>query len=95
MAAFFYVGFLNGTGFTITPDIYHQAMTMTLGAIIFCQIGMVHNCRTERSSVLNKHFFDNGYINFGIVFEIILFLCLVYVPFFHPLFQTAPLGWQH
>lgn len=95
MAAFFYVGFLNGTGFTITPDIYHQAMTMTLGAIIFCQIGMVHNCRTERSSVLNKHFLDNVYINFGIVFEIILFLCLVYVPFFHPLFQTAPLGWQH
>lgn len=95
MGAFFYVGILNGTGFTITADIYHEAVTMTLGAIIFCQIGMVHNCRTERSSVLNKHFFDNPYINFGIVFEIILFLCLVYVPFFHPLFQTAALSWQH
>ena len=61
---------------------------MTLGAIIFTQIGMVMNSRKGRGSIFQvKHF-----ASLGIVLEIVLFIILSYVPLFHTLFNTAPIG---
>lgn len=64
---------------------------MTLATIIFCQIAAVLNIRFQHNSIFNKHFWDNSMIFIGIVFEIVLLLCLCNVPFLRSVFGTAPL----
>ena len=64
---------------------------MTLATIIFCQIAAVLNIRYARNSMFNKHFWDNSMIFIGIIFEIILLLCICNVPFLRSVFGTAPL----
>lgn len=83
MVAFFFV-WLNG-------GLYEKATTMTLAAIVFSQIGMVHNCRTQDQSVFKVGLFKNRLVNKGILIEIVLIVLLVYVPFLQRIFQTAPL----
>ena len=95
MAAYFFVNVLNGW-----PDvplaesgiIYRQATTMTLAAIVFCQIGAVLNCRTEKQSVFKVGVFSNKRVLFGIAFEILLLSAIIYVPFLQEVFNTAPIG---
>lgn len=96
MGAFFFSNWVHGwpTSFTQLPAsgvVYQQATTMTLGAIIFCQIAAAMNCRTETQSIFKAGLFKNRLINLGIIFEIALFAILATVPIFHGLFNTAPL----
>lgn len=95
MGAYFFVNIVHGNGLgdlAGTGLIYRQATTMTLGAIIFCQIGNAINCRTESQSVFSIGLFSNRLVNIGFVFEILLLCALSYVPIFHGLFNTAPLS---
>ncbi len=71
---------------------YREATTMTLASIIFFQIAAAINARTEKTSVFKIGIFSNHHIDFGIFFEIILLVVLMYVPLFQNLFETAPLG---
>ena len=64
---------------------------MSLAAIVFCQVGAVFNCRTEKRSVFKAGLFSNKHINIGIVFELLLIIVLVNLPMFHSIFHTAPL----
>ena len=77
---------------TSSGPLYREATTMTLGAIIFTQIGMAMNSRKGRGSIFQIKPFANRIISLGIVLEIVLFIILSYVPFFHTLFNTAPIG---
>lgn len=72
--------------------IYSQATTMALAAIVFCQIGAVLNCRTEKQSVFKVGLFRNRSILFGIAFEILLLSAIIYVPLLQGVFNTAPIG---
>lgn len=65
---------------------------MTLAAIVFCQIGVVLNCRTEKQSVFKVGLFSNTTVLFGIVFEILLLSAIIYVQFLQGIFNTAPIG---
>lgn len=93
-AAYFVNNYLNGR---VWPHLaasglaYNQATTMTLATIIFCQIAAVLNIRYERNTMFNKHFWDNSMIFIGIIFEIVLLLCICNVPFLRDVFGTAPL----
>ncbi|XCY90148.1 cation-transporting P-type ATPase [Streptococcus agalactiae] len=98
MGGFFWAHYLrygNFTFFVANGTPYREATTMTLGAIIFSQIGMVMNSRTSYQSIKTLSIFGNKLINFGIIMEILAFLVLVYVPLFHNLFNTASLGLSH
>ncbi|MGM9891979.1 cation-translocating P-type ATPase [Limosilactobacillus sp.] len=93
-AAYFVNNYLNGRTWphlATSGLAYSQATTMTLATIIFCQIAAVLNIRYQRNSMFNKHFWDNSMIFIGIIFEIILLLCICNVPFFRGVFGTAPL----
>jgi magnesium-transporting ATPase (P-type) len=95
MAAYLFVNMLNGwpkVPLASTGIIYREATAMTLAAIVFCQIGMVLNCRTERESLFKTGLFSNKRVLLGILIEIILISLIVYVPFMQDIFQTAPLG---
>ena len=45
-----------------------------------------------RGSIFQVKHFTNRIISLGIVLEIVLFIILSYVPLFHTLFNTAPIG---
>ncbi len=95
MGAYFYVNIMNG--WPIVPlassgFVYGQATTMTLAAIIFCQIGAVINCRTEAQSIFKVGIFSNKKVIQGIIFELLLISAIIYVPFLQEIFNTAPIG---
>jgi magnesium-transporting ATPase (P-type) len=71
---------------------YAMATTMTLAAIVFCQIGMVLNCRTEKQSIFSKGIFSNKRVLLGIGVELVLICLLSYLPFLQKIFTTAPIG---
>ncbi|QGX46791.1 HAD-IC family P-type ATPase [Streptococcus equinus] len=98
MGAFFITYLLHNGNLAVlasSGQLYQEATTMTLGAIIFCQIGMVMNSRTSDQSIRKLQLFGNPLINIGLVVELIIFVILVYVPVFHDLFNTASLGVWH
>jgi len=74
-----------------TDPIYIKATTMSLAAIVFLQIGVVFNCRTEKQSVFKVGMFANKQVNIGIIFEIFLIAFLIYSPLMQYVFHTAPL----
>ncbi|MDP4118861.1 MAG: HAD-IC family P-type ATPase, partial [Bacillota bacterium] len=69
--------------------IYIKATTMTLAAIVFSQIGVVFNCRTEKQSVFKIGMFGNKQVNFGVLFEIFLITMFIYLPPLQKIFHTA------
>ena len=95
MGAYFYVNILHGypkVPLASSGPVYMEATTLTLASIVFCQIGMVLNCRTEIQSVFKAGLFSNKRVIQGIIFEIVLINLIIYVPFMQKIFQTAPLG---
>lgn len=96
MFSFFLVYWLNGwrpgMPMQASGHVYQMATTMTLAAIVFTQIGVVFNCRTERASVFRVGLRSNRMVLIGIGCELALLSALVYVPFLHGLFGTAALG---
>lgn len=95
MSAFFFLYYQNGWPGVPMADsgvIYRMATTMTLGAIVVTQIGIVFNCRTERASVFKVGLFSNRMILIGILCELTVFSILIYTPFLQELFNTAPIG---
>ncbi len=72
--------------------VYAEATTMTLAAIVFCQIAAVMNCRTQTTSVFKIGLFSNPRIWMGICLEIVLIAVLMYVPFLQGVFSTGPLN---
>jgi len=95
-AAYFFVNMQNGwPNIPLASDldpVYIKATAMTLAAIVFCQIGAVYNCRTERQSVFKVGLFKNKQVNLGIIIEIIIIVCLVYLPPFQSVFHTTALN---
>ncbi|MDI6618936.1 MAG: cation-transporting P-type ATPase [Clostridiales bacterium] len=95
MGAYFFVNMLNGwpnVPLASSGIVYRRATTMTLAAIVFCQVGMVLNCRTEKQSVFKVGLFSNKRVMLGIAFEIVLISLIIYAPFMHAIFQTASIG---
>jgi Ca2+-transporting ATPase len=88
-------GILARSGTTTQMAIYHQATTVTLAAIVACQVGNVFACRSERTSIFRLGFFSNRLIWLGIAVEWGLILSIIYFPPLQKVFATAPLSpWQ-
>ncbi|WP_094757381.1 cation-translocating P-type ATPase [Parasporobacterium paucivorans] len=94
--SYFFVNVQNGwPNVTLAAEgtsIYIKATAMTLAAIVFCQIGAVFNCRTEKQSVFSVGIFKNKQVNLGIAVEIIIIVAMVYLPPLQSVFNTTALG---
>ena len=93
---FFYVlrsgGWLWGDMLAANNQLYIQATTACLTAIIITQIANVFACRSYRESVFSLGLFSNRLIFAGIAFEILLQLFIVYHPFGNRIFSTYPIS---
>lgn len=95
MSAYFFVNYLNGwpnVPLASSGLVYTQATTMTLATIVFCQIGMVMNCRTEKQSIFKAGIFSNKQVIKGIISEVVIIALIIYVPFLQNVFQTSAIG---
>jgi calcium-translocating P-type ATPase len=96
MSAYFFV--LNGGGWRfgsppgIHENLYLQATTACLSAIIAMQVVNIFLCRHSSLSAFSRSLRSNGMIIYGIVFELSLLLLIDYTPWGNALFGTAPIG---
>jgi len=96
LAAFFFVlhgnGWQYGTLLGHHDNLYLQATTACLSAIIAMQVVNVILCRHHSMSVFSRGHRRNRLIWYGIGFELTLLLLIDYTPWGNALFGTAPIG---
>jgi Ca2+-transporting ATPase len=69
-----------------------EAMTMTFLSLVLIQFFKAYNFRSDRHSVLNKPF-ANKWLNLAVLWELLLLVLIVYVPFLQSPFGTYALAW--
>ncbi len=72
-----------------------EAMTMTFVSLVLIQFFNAYNFRSDRHSALNRPF-ANKWLNLAILWELLLLVLVVYVPFLQALFNTSalsPIDW--
>jgi Ca2+-transporting ATPase len=74
-----------GSGRTI-----EEAMTMTFLSLVLIQFFKAYNYRSDRNSVFHKPF-ANKWLNLAIIWEMLLLLAIIYVPFLQRPFGTFAL----
>lgn len=96
MAAFFFVlqggDWQFGMSLDFRAPLYLQATSACLAAIIAMQVVNVLLCRHPTRPVFSRAQRFNRLIAWGIAFELLLLLLIVYTPLGNALFGTAPLG---
>jgi magnesium-transporting ATPase (P-type) len=96
MAAFFFLlqggGWQYGTALGLHDHLYLQATTACLSAIIAMQVVNVFLCRHPSLSAFSRGHRFNSMIAYGIAFELLLLMLIVYTPWGNALFGTAPLA---
>ncbi len=96
MAAFFFVlhggGWQYGALLLHYDNLYLQATTACLSAIIAMQMVNVLLCRHPTLSAFSRGRRFNRMIAYGIGFELLLLLLIAYTPWGNALFGTAPPG---
>ncbi|MFA6942128.1 MAG: HAD-IC family P-type ATPase, partial [Clostridiaceae bacterium] len=80
-----------GTASAHITNIYVYSTTMTLMAVIACQMGNLFVCRSERLPFWSLSSSRNNLIYFGLAFEALLSLMIIFVPGFQGVFQTSAL----
>ncbi|MHB8793627.1 MAG: cation-translocating P-type ATPase [Thermoleophilia bacterium] len=98
MGGYFWVLYSGGWhwGETLEADntLYLQATTMTWAGIVATQVGTAFACRTNRVSVFTVGFWSNRWLLWGVLFEVVLTVLIVYVPPLQKVFATAGLSWH-
>jgi Ca2+-transporting ATPase len=64
-----------------------EAMTMTFVSLVLIQFFKAYNFRSDRHSVL-KQPFANKWLNRAVLWEMVMLLVIIYVPFLHDAFGT-------
>jgi Ca2+-transporting ATPase len=67
-----------------------EAMTMTFVSLVLIQFFKAYNFRSDRHSVLHRPF-ANKWLNLAIIWELLLLILIVYIPFMHEPFGTFSL----
>ncbi|WP_129628044.1 cation-translocating P-type ATPase [Candidatus Oscillochloris fontis] len=67
-----------------------EAMTMAFVSLVLIQFFKAYNYRSDRHSILRRPF-ANRWLNLAIVWELLLLVAIIYVPFLHDAFGTFSL----
>ena len=86
---------LNHTADPTVTGIYRQATTMTLAAIVACQVGNLFACRSSWSSIFRQSLSSNSLIWLGITVECVALFAFIDFPPFRQVFGTASLANWH
>jgi magnesium-transporting ATPase (P-type) len=75
-----------------SDPVYLQATTACLGTIILMQVFNVFLCKTPERSLFGASNFTNHLLLWGVAFEVTIILAIVYTPWGHVIFGTAPIA---
>jgi len=84
-------GWVWGMDLAATNPLYLQATTACLTAIVVTQMANVFACRSAQESIFTIGWTTNRIIFLGLAVELSLQLFIVYHPWGHAIFSTAPL----
>lgn len=70
-----------------------EAMTMTFASLVLIQFFKAYNFRSDRLSVLTRPF-ANAWLNGAILWELLLLVLIIHVPFLQVFFATASISLQ-
>lgn len=73
-----------------TGDMHWQTMVFT--TLTFAQLAHVFAIRSDTEYIYKKGFFSNMPLIGAVIFTFLLQLCVIYLPFANPIFQTEPLS---
>jgi len=68
---------------------HEEASTMAFVSLCFIQLFHSFNLRSQRKSVLNKHFFNNKYLDLSALLGVALTVAVVLIPGVNTVFHTA------
>ena len=71
-------------------SLHAQASAAFLATIIFCQLGNVMACRSNRQSAFSDLLRFNPWISTGLLLEVVFIFSIIYTPAFHNFFNTSP-----
>ncbi len=94
MSAFFFVlisaGWHYGQELGRLDPLYLQATTACFAGVVLTQVVNVFLCRSDHASTFSFGLLENPLILWGIGFELLLLLGIVYTPWGRAIFGTAP-----
>ncbi len=70
-----------------------DAMTVTFATLICIEFFKAYAFRSDRHSII-RGMFSNKWLNIAILWEVVLMLLIIYVPFLQIPFKTFPLTWD-
>ena len=78
------------------PELWMSSTAVVIVSIVFCQIGMGFNCRTDKESVFKLGLFSNKLLGIGQILEVVLVLAIVFIPWINAeIFQAYNITtWQ-
>jgi Ca2+-transporting ATPase len=68
------------------------AETMAFITLSSSELLRAFTARSERYPLLKIGIFSNKWMNIAVLTSFVLMLCVIYIPFLNPIFQTQPLG---
>ncbi|MCE5213786.1 MAG: cation-transporting P-type ATPase [Methanobacterium sp.] len=96
MSGYFWIlssaGWTIGVNLPFDDPIYLKATTMVFAGIVMAQIGNLLGCQTTRTSAFTVGVFKNRWIIWGILFEFVVLISIIYLPFMNGIFGTTALG---
>jgi magnesium-transporting ATPase (P-type) len=96
MSGYFWImyggGWEWGQNLAFSDPLYIKATTIVFVGIVTSQIGNLLGCQTTRTSTFKIGLFKNRWVPMGIVFEVIVMLSIVYIPYLQSIFNTTALG---
>ena len=95
MSAFFFVlisaGWHYGQELGRLDPLYLQATTACFAGVVLTQAVNVFLCRSDRASTFSFGLLENPWILWGVGVELLLLLGIVYTPWGHAIFGSAPI----
>ncbi|RPJ42616.1 MAG: ATPase, partial [Chloroflexi bacterium] len=70
-----------------------EAMTMAFTSLVLIQFFKAYNYRSDHLSIF-AGIFSNKWLNLAILFDLLLILAVIYIPFLQTPFETYPLSTQ-
>lgn len=85
-------GWRFGQALISSVQLYRKGTTMAFAGIVTTQVGSVFACRTSRTSIFKVGFLSNKWVLLGILGELAIISCIIYLTPFQQVFNTAPLS---
>jgi Ca2+-transporting ATPase len=81
-------------GLKLQPDQPEFAEAMAFVTLSLSELVRAYTARSEYYPLHKIGIFSNRNMNLALLFSAALIFAVIYIPFFNPIFNTVPLGWQ-